>query len=57
MDLESLSALYPELTAVSAPVRERVQTDIKYAGYLDRQRELVARTAALEATALPPGLD
>lgn len=57
MDLESLSALYPELTAVSAPVRERVQTDIKYAGYLDRQRELVARTAALEATALPPDLD
>lgn len=57
MDLERMAALVPELAAVSAPVRERVQTDIKYAGYLERQRELIARTAALEATALPPDLD
>lgn len=57
MDLESMTALFPELAAVSVAVRERVQTDIKYAGYLERQRELIARAATLEATALPPDLD
>lgn len=34
-----------------------VQTELKYAGYLARQRELVARTAKREKTPLPPHLD
>ena len=34
-----------------------VQTDIKYAGYLERQRALIARAARLETTALPSDLD
>lgn len=34
-----------------------VQTELKYAGYLARQRELVARTARREKTPLPPHLD
>jgi tRNA uridine 5-carboxymethylaminomethyl modification enzyme len=34
-----------------------VQTEIKYEGYLTRQRQLVKRTARLEKTALPPQLD
>lgn len=38
-------------------VQDNVQTDIKYAGYLERQRALVARTARLEETALPSDLD
>ncbi len=36
---------------------ESVQTEIKYEGYLVRQRELIARSARLEATVLPPQLD
>lgn len=36
---------------------ESVQTEIKYEGYLARQRELIARSTKLEATALPPQLD
>ena len=36
---------------------ESVQTEMKYEGYLARQRELIARSARLEATALPPQLD
>ena len=36
---------------------ESVQIEIKYEGYLVRQRELIARSARLEATALPPQLD
>ena len=38
-------------------VQESVQTDIKYAGYLERQRALVARSARLEETLLPSDLD
>lgn len=36
---------------------ESVQIEIKYEGYLVRQRELIARSARLEATSLPPQLD
>ena len=38
-------------------VQDSVQTDIKYAGYLERQRALVARSARLEETLLPSDLD
>ena len=34
-----------------------VQTDIKYEGYLARQKQLVERAARLESTPLPPDLD
>lgn len=46
-----------EMMLAGTDVCESVQTEIKYAGYLTRQRELVARTAKLESTALPPDLD
>lgn len=46
-----------EMMLAGTGVCESVQTEIKYAGYLTRQRELVARTAKLESTALPPDLD
>ena len=50
-------ALATALGQAGEDVRRGVQTEIKYAGYLTRQRELVARTARLEATALPSELD
>lgn len=46
-----------EMALAGTGVCESVQTEIKYAGYLSRQRELVARAAKLESTALPPDLD
>ena len=72
MDLERLAAvlaaspgplaglgaeLAAELERCGRTVYGGVQTDIKYAGYLERQRALIARTARLEATALPSDLD
>ena len=36
---------------------ETVQVDVKYAGYLERQRELIARAARLESVELPADLD
>ena len=43
--------------AAGAGACDSVQTEIKYEGYLARQRELIARSARLEATALPTQLD
>ncbi|OXS28720.1 MAG: tRNA uridine-5-carboxymethylaminomethyl(34) synthesis enzyme MnmG [Desulfovibrio sp. MES5] len=73
MDLQGLAALLrgcpdgpaaelgafleQEMLLAGTAACESVQTEIKYAGYLVRQRELVARAAKLESTALPPGMD
>lgn len=73
MDLDSLESMLAEapheaLTEAGAELAaaraqagagacESVQIEIKYEGYLVRQRELIARSARLEATVLPPQLD
>lgn len=73
MDLQGLAALLrtcsdgpwaelgtfleQEMLLAGTAACESVQTEIKYAGYLVRQRELVARAAKLESTALPPDMD
>lgn len=73
MDLQGLAALLrtcsdgpwaelgtfleQEMLLAGTSACESVQTEIKYAGYLVRQRELVARAARLESTALPPDMD
>lgn len=49
--------LEEEMLLAGTAACESVQTEIKYAGYLVRQRELVARAARLESTALPPDMD
>jgi tRNA uridine 5-carboxymethylaminomethyl modification enzyme len=47
---ETLGDLY-------APVVEQVEIGAKYAGYIERQRDEVERTAAYEHLRLPPDLD
>ena len=49
--------LAAEMARCGRAVCEGVQTDIRYAGYLERQRALIARTAKLESTPLPSDLD
>ena len=51
---------YAGLVDVPAPdpaVREQVEIQAKYEGYIERQRAEVERSAAMEARALPPDLD
>ena len=48
---------FAEARRLAGSAAESVQTEIRYAGYLARQRELVARSARFEATPLPPDLD
>ncbi|MDO5483521.1 MAG: tRNA uridine-5-carboxymethylaminomethyl(34) synthesis enzyme MnmG, partial [Desulfovibrionaceae bacterium] len=54
---ESGEQLTDLLAQCPQSVLDLVQTDIKYAGYLERQRALVARSARLEETLLPSDLD
>jgi tRNA uridine 5-carboxymethylaminomethyl modification enzyme len=42
---------------VAADVAEQVEVHVKYAGYIDRQREEVTRHAGQDGSALPPDLD
>jgi tRNA uridine 5-carboxymethylaminomethyl modification enzyme len=42
---------------IDSGVGEQVEIQAKYEGYIERQREEVARRAEFESRALPPGLD
>lgn len=43
--------------SLPACVTEQIEIEVKYAGYVDRQRDEVSRTLKLETQALPEGLD
>ena len=49
--------LWPEVEAWPAPVREQIEVDAAYAGYLDRQQAEVDAFRRDEALILPPELD
>ena len=53
--LLSLPSLMPAVE--DADVAEQVEIGVKYAGYLERQREEIARQQRHETTAIPPGFD
>lgn len=56
MDMDTLARHLPPAAALLAEAGEAaagVEVDVKYAGYLERQRELVRRAARLEQTPLP----
>lgn len=60
LELERLADWHAGLAALLAEEADAafsVQVDIKYAGYLERQRELVARARSLESVPLPEDLD
>jgi len=52
-----LVTAWPELAEISAHVREQLETEATYSGYLDRQRADVAALKKDEALRLPPDLD
>ncbi|HPF14154.1 MAG TPA: tRNA uridine-5-carboxymethylaminomethyl(34) synthesis enzyme MnmG, partial [Planctomycetota bacterium] len=59
---ENLTAMAQELEAVAAlgldaELREALEVEAKYAGYIARQETLVQRMAEQESTPLPPDLD
>ena len=57
LDLALLQPLCPALENFAPEVRRQAEILIKYAGYLARQEELVARTREAEERPLPPDID
>lgn len=54
---EELSRLWPQMNEVSAPVREQMEIDAGYAGYMERQEADILAFRKDEALALPADLD
>jgi tRNA uridine 5-carboxymethylaminomethyl modification enzyme len=57
VSMEYLAEELPEISKYSEAARGRVETDIKYEGYVRRQEDEAAALAAYEETALPETLD
>jgi len=54
---EQLARLDAICAAVPEPVREQVEIQVKYQGYIDRQSEQVRRMARMESARLPSSFD
>uniref|UniRef100_C6DYR9 tRNA uridine 5-carboxymethylaminomethyl modification enzyme MnmG n=1 Tax=Geobacter sp. (strain M21) TaxID=443144 RepID=C6DYR9_GEOSM len=52
-----LARIYPEIMELPETVREQLEIQIKYKGYIERQLEQVARAARLESTTIPAEMD
>ena len=57
IDLERLTAIWPELATLDGPIGAQLAVDAKYRAYLERQDEDVAALRRDEAVAIPPGFD
>jgi tRNA uridine 5-carboxymethylaminomethyl modification enzyme len=55
--IASLTVLWPELAAIDPKTAERLETEAKYAVYLDRQSADAIQMRREEQRLIPPGLD
>ena len=57
IDLNALDALCPELAAYAPDMRTQAELNVKYDGYLQKQRAQVARARAMEDWLIPEDVD
>jgi tRNA uridine 5-carboxymethylaminomethyl modification enzyme len=57
VDLARLTAIWPELSAITADIAEQLEIDGKYRGYIERQEADIRAFRRDEALTLPEGLD
>ena len=57
ISISSLSAVWPELSAIPSAIAERLQVDARYAVYLDRQEASILAFKKDEAAAIPAAID
>jgi tRNA uridine 5-carboxymethylaminomethyl modification enzyme len=57
VSVDSLAAFWDRIGRADPEALREVETEAKYAGYLRRQEDLVARSAHLEDISLPEGLE
>jgi len=55
--VDDLKVVYPSLETYDAEVLEQVQIQVKYEGYLKRQKEEIARFERLESIPIPEDID
>lgn len=55
--IERLRAIWPDLAAIPTATAAEIETDARYAVYLDRQSEEIAMLRRDDAIAIPPDLD
>ena len=56
ISLKDLAELHPEWAEVSPAAAEQAEISVKYAGYLEKQEQLIRRARALEETRLSPDI-
>ena len=54
---EKLAEIWPEMNEMAAPIRQQIETDALYAGYLDRQSADIDAFRRDEALRLPADMD
>jgi len=54
---DDLARVYPEILEVPETIREQLEIQIKYQGYISRQLEQVERSTKLETARIPADLD
>ena len=57
LNYEMLSPIDPDRPPLPRPVREQVEIEVKYAGYIQRQQKDIREQKRLEDAALPPDID
>ncbi|MCE5344512.1 MAG: tRNA uridine-5-carboxymethylaminomethyl(34) synthesis enzyme MnmG [Eubacteriales bacterium] len=57
IDLTALTRLFPELGDTPAEARVQAELNVKYEGYLEKERQQVARAREMEAWLIPEDLD
>ncbi len=57
IDLSALTELLPELSQAPAEARAQAELGVKYEGYLQKERQQVARAQEMEAWLIPENLD
>ena len=57
LGLNAFDFLSEELTSLSAEVRTEIETEVKYEGYIKRQKEQVEKFKRLEDLVIPPNFD
>ncbi|MER1993290.1 MAG: tRNA uridine-5-carboxymethylaminomethyl(34) synthesis enzyme MnmG [Eubacteriales bacterium] len=56
INLKDLAELHPEWAEVSPAAAEQAEISVKYAGYLEKQEQMIRRARALEETRLSPDI-
>ncbi len=56
-DIEQITPFVPELKCIDRRLRRRLEIEVKYQGYIDREKRSIKSTESLEKVKIPQNLD